>query len=88
MDRLAVVDALMRDVEATLGAVNDVDLSGYVLTEAARVSQVVQSDDDFRQNLVGSVQQRIHDEFIDVCWPRCPCRPNHPLRFEGAHGDV
>ena len=33
----------------------------------------------FRDELVDAFQQRMHDEFVDVSWPRCPLHPNHPM---------
>lgn len=34
--------------------------------------------------LVDEFQQCVHDEFVDVSWPRCPRHPHHPLWFEGG----
>jgi hypothetical protein len=41
------------------------------------------SDDatDFEQRVVDDVQQTLHDEFVDTCWPRCPEHPHHPLWY-------
>jgi len=78
--KLAVIDALTRDAQATLSNA-EIDLRAYVQAEADRLSVYVDNG-DFEQKLVDDFQQRMHDEFIDVCWPRCPHHPNHPLWFE------
>ena len=77
----AVVQALMRDVAATIGVRNADRLITYLAAEGqhALELQFVNTLDDFRQRLVDDFQQRMHDQFVDVSWPRCPRHPNHPL---------
>ncbi|MGH9200994.1 MAG: hypothetical protein ACRD2A_07140, partial [Vicinamibacterales bacterium] len=77
----AVVQALVRDVAATIGVRNADQLITYLAAEGehALELQFVNTLDGFRQKLVDDFQQRMHDEFVDVSWPRCPRHPNHPL---------
>jgi hypothetical protein len=40
--------------------------------------------EDVLEKVVGDVQQRMHDEFVDTTWPRCRLHANHPLWYEGG----
>jgi hypothetical protein len=84
----AVVAALVRDVESTIGVANVAELTEYLASEMDRLIRQwneAQFPDDanclehVRQQLVDDYQQRLHDEFVDVSWPRCPRHPNHPM---------
>lgn len=81
-DELAVIEALVRDVTATVGLRDQAVFTNWLITEAldARSRRSVRRDlSAFRDDLVDDFQQRMHDEFIDVSWPRCPLHPNHPM---------
>ena len=80
-DQQAIVQALLRDVTATLGVANLPDLISS-LTEQAQARHELHPTttlNGFRQRLVDDFQQRMHDEFIDVSWPPCPRHRDHPL---------
>jgi hypothetical protein len=73
-----VISRLTRDVVATLGNAH----TCLVRETLAHVGSSLAPDDPaFADAVVRDVQQRVHDEFIDTAWPRCPQHPNHPLWF-------
>jgi hypothetical protein len=78
------VVALLRDLEASLAPEALLELEAATI---ARVGELLDFVDqiDIAQALVNDVQQQIHDEFIDVSWPRCPRHPNHPLWLVDRH---
>jgi hypothetical protein len=79
-----IVEALLRDIAATHGVRNETELRAYLMAKCERTREVP-GIEDFGQRFVDEFQQRIHDEFVDVSWPRCPYHPNHPLWFvDGA----
>lgn len=78
------------DVEATLGQLAGdmrvtfgwpADRSWTFIEQTATVSLDFLDDDEwpFEQRIIEDVQQRMHDEFIDVTWPPCPVHRTHPL---------
>jgi hypothetical protein len=69
-----IVSLLRADLLATA-----VDCDAIVLEEATRLRLFAGSTDAYDDEVVGQVQQRLHDEFIDTTWPACPQHPNHPL---------
>ena len=76
-ERDRVVELVMRDVVATLGAVHSV----VVRACADRARQFEPDLNHYPERLVNEVQQRFHDERIDTTWPHCPQHANHPLFF-------
>lgn len=80
-DQEGVVEAISRDAMATLRVDREADLVSSLSTQARALLDLhgTSSIDRFTQRLVDDFQQRMHDEFIDVSWPRCPRHPNHPL---------
>jgi hypothetical protein len=80
------VEALLRDIAATVGAANESWLRAQVFHQLRLEVEagIARTIDELRQRLAEDIQQRIHDEFIDVSWPRCPRHPDHPLwLFDG-----
>lgn len=84
-DQQAVVRALVRDVAGSVALRDASELTAYLEAEGrtALESGFVTDLPAFRQKLVDDLQQRLHDEFVDVSWPRCPRHPNHPLWLDG-----
>jgi hypothetical protein len=79
-DQEAVVQALLRDAASTIGENSTFDFASDVAQQVQRfLSFGLDTIEQFRQALVDDFQQHVHDEFIDVSWPRCPRHPNHPL---------
>jgi hypothetical protein len=70
--QLAVVQALVRDTAVTYGVINEADFTSYLVQQGEQALQLglVETFDQFRQRLVDDFQQRMHDEFLDVSWPR------------------
>jgi hypothetical protein len=70
--QLAVVQALVRDTAATYGVINEADFTSYLVQQGEQALQLglVETFDQFRQRLVDDSQQRMHDESLDVSWPR------------------
>ncbi|HET7696079.1 MAG TPA: hypothetical protein VFK57_10255 [Vicinamibacterales bacterium] len=75
-----VVELVLRDVEATLGASARREAAAFTRLER-RLGNV--PDDDPRA-IVDRLQTYIHDCFIDPTWPACPLHETHPLWF-GKH---
>ena len=80
-ERDQVLEALRRDVAATLGPGHD-----QVVTYSALL-RALNNDNlhSYRDRVVEEVQQHFHDSFIDTVWPPCPHHPNHPLWLDGEH---
>jgi hypothetical protein len=81
-DELAVVEALVGDVAATVGVSDRAAYTSWLIAETLDLlSRTTEKHDliSFRDYVVEDFQQRMHDEFIDVSWPRCPRHPNHPM---------
>ena len=81
-EELAVVEALVRDVAATVGVSDLATYTSWLIAETRDLlSRTTQKHDllSFRDYVVDDFQQRMHDEVIDVSWPRCPRHPNHPM---------
>ena len=81
-EELAVVEALVRDVAATVGVSDQAAYKSWLIAETLDLlSRTTQKHDllSFRDYVVDDFQQRMHDGFIDVSWPRCPRHPNHPM---------
>ena len=82
-NEMSVIRALVRDVGlATIALKDEVAFTDWLVGVAGEARRRTWSGDSlqaFEDYVVGDVQQRFHDEFIDVTWPRCPRHPNHPL---------
>ena len=84
-EQVAVVDALVRDVSGTLGLRDEAEFKRYLIGEGEQaIDNGWTSLDMFSQKLVDDFQQRMHDEFVDVSWPRCPYHPHHPLSLSNG----
>lgn len=83
MEAQEAVVALLRDLRATLAPEALLELEAATIARAGELLDVVDPI-DIAQPLVDDVQQQVHDEFIDVTWPRCPRHPNHPLWLVGG----
>lgn len=70
-----VVRRLTDDVRATLGDGHE----ALIRSAAANVRSFAGDPTWFAAKVVDDVQQRLHDEHVDVTWPRCPRHPHHPL---------
>jgi hypothetical protein len=81
-----VVAALVRDVASTIGVRDETELAQYLSKQGQHALEMsvgyVWGLDALTQRMADDLQQRIHDEFIDVSWPRCPRHPHHPLWLE------
>ena len=75
---MTVLDALKRDVAATVGA----DHGAAVDRLALHGRSFIEDDQRLLLWLIDEVQQYFHDTFVDVTWPACPRHPNHPLWFK------
>jgi len=75
-----VIQRLRRDARATLGR----DHAALIRAEAANARAIVDDAEQYVAKVVGDVQQRIHDEFVETSWPRCPRHPHHPLWYHGG----
>ena len=78
----AVVEALGRDVAATVGVSDQAAYASWLISETLDLlsrTSLIYDLPSFREYVVDHFQQRMHDEFIDVSWPRCPRHPNHPM---------
>jgi hypothetical protein len=84
MEAQEAVVALLRDLRASLAPEAILELEAATIARAGELLDVVDPI-DIAQPLVDDVQQQVHDEFIDVTWPRCPRHPNHPLWLVGGH---
>lgn len=71
---LRAVPLLERDVAQTVGA-------SYrpAVAEAAANLAAYGAGDGVR--LVETVQQELHDTFVDTTWPACPRHRSHPLWY-------
>ena len=81
-NELAIIEALARDVAATVGLRDRAAFINRLVGEALDMRSRISPKPDvhsFRDYLVAEFQQRMHDEFVDVSWPRCPRHPNHPM---------
>ena len=76
VDQARVVQLLVNDLHATVGAGHDY----LALKNAVRQRQFVDDATSYVERVVEETQQNIHDEFVDTVWPRCP-RHAHPLWF-------
>lgn len=76
VDQDRVVQLLVRDLHATVGAEHDY----LAVNNAVRLREFVENAESYVQRVVEDTQQDIHDEFIDTEWPQCP-RHTHPLWF-------
>ena len=74
-DQLRVIDLLLGDLHATIGAAHD----RLVLENAERLRQFIDEPDTYIERVVEDTQQDIHDYFIDTTWPQCPHHHGHPL---------
>ena len=72
-----VLARLLRDVRATLPG----DHLALVYDHARLVRSHVDDAEWFEWKVVEDVQQRFHDTFVDVAWPRCPRHYRHPLWY-------
>jgi hypothetical protein len=80
-DQVRVVQLLIKDLHATVGAGHD----HLAQINALRLRAFVDNVDSYLQHVVDGTQQQIHDEFLDTAWPRCPRHAHHPLWFrDGA----
>jgi hypothetical protein len=80
-DLQAVVLTLVHDVVSTIAVADQGEFIAYVRARGQqhidlRNARTVAA---LTQQLVDEIQQQIHDEFIDVSWPRCPRHPHHPM---------
>lgn len=81
-DERAVIEALVCDVVATIGLRDQIAFTNWLIGEALDALSRTAADYDlasFRNLVVDDFQQRMHDEFVDVSWPRCSRHPNHPM---------
>ena len=81
-NELAIIEALARDVAATVALRDRTAFTSRLMGEALDLRSRISPKLDvssFRDSLVDEVQQRMHDEFVDVSWPRCPRHPHHPM---------
>jgi hypothetical protein len=76
----ALLELLRRDLRAT-GHASHVAIVDAAALNAAGLDLRAE---DVLEKVVGDVQQRMHDEFVDTTWPRCPLHANHPLWYEGG----
>ncbi len=87
-DQRRIAEALLHDIAATLAPAHASALASEVQQHAidlARQYDWTQRERGaFAAELVDDVQQRIHDEFLDVSWPRCPLHPHHPLWLDAG----
>ena len=79
-DERRIVELLDRDVAATVAT----DCHDLIVDAAAR-ARLLCGSDAYIDLVVETVQQRLHDEFIDITWPACPHHPNHPLWLVDGH---
>ena len=75
-----VIQRLRRDAQATLGH----DHAALIRVEAANARAFVDDAEQYVAKVVGDVQQRFHDEFVETTWPRCPRHPQHPLWYHAG----
>ena len=68
------VEALERDVVATLGEVHR-----HTVRDHAAIVRTFADASRFGDKLVEDVQQYFMDTFVDTSWPACPRHPAHPL---------
>lgn len=80
-DQDAAVQALLRDAIATLGVAYRTDLASCLARDAQALRDIhsTLTIEAFTEKLVDDFQQLVHDQFVDVSWPRCPHHPSHPL---------
>jgi hypothetical protein len=76
VDQEQVVRLLVHDLRATVGVGHD-DLA---LSNAVRLRRLIDDVASYIQKVVDDTQQDMHDEFVDMMWPKCP-RHTHPLWF-------
>lgn len=82
LEQQHVIQALVHDVGATIGLKDEAEFTAWLLAQGRDALEKSRSKTDlasFRDELVADFQQGVHDEFIDVSWPRCPRHPNHPM---------
>lgn len=78
--RDSVIERLLRDVKGT-----GTDGVAAEISRAAEVCREMSEDGtSYEQQVVDSVQQYIHDTFLDTSWPVCPAHSNHPMWFESG----
>jgi hypothetical protein len=80
-DLQSVVLRLVRDVVSTIGVADEGEFIAFVRGRGQQLLDMknARTVAALTQQLVDEIQQQIHDEFIDVSWPRCPRHPNHPM---------
>ena len=75
-----VVELLVADAFATLGVGHDRTIRHC----ADNARSFLDDEDAFYSNVIESVQQAFHDEFIDITWPSCPRHPGRPMWLSDA----
>src|SRR5438034_5088833 len=86
---MAVTDALVADVVERLA--HDLRVTGredyvdVIEDQAQNDRTFIDVPERFVEKVVEDVQQRLHDDWVDTVWPRCPRHGTHPLWFhDGA----
>jgi len=74
----AVVALLVADLRGTLSWTED-QARTFVQREADMQATYVDDAGRLAWHLTESIQQRLHDEFVDTTWPACPIHHRHPL---------
>lgn len=77
----ALLEPLERDLRATLGPRVPDD---EVARVAAGMREFASTPAEYVERVVESVQQAVHDLFIDTTWPACPRHPQHPLWYHAG----
>src|SRR5205809_299404 len=80
----AIPDVLLESLRRDLRATGHASHVAMVDAAARNVAELDMATEDVLEKVVSDVQQRMHDEFVDTTWPRCPLHANHPLWYEGG----
>ena len=75
-----MIQRLRHDAHATLGR----DHAALMLAAADNARAFMDDAEQYVAKVVGDVQQRFHDEFVETSWPRCPRHRQHPLWYHSG----